>query len=346
MLTPSGSCVCREPRQSRNSRQPCRQTEIRRCNRQRNRYCRPFVTHPTPTAPSLTPAPSTVIKKNEDPDLIATSTVMSLKCPLSTLRIDTPVRSRHCKHMQCFDAASFLQLQEQAPTWQCPTCNNTVNFRQLVVDKYFDDILMNTPRTVNSITIDPDGKWSIAAQSSNSPMPDDSDDDESPAQPRAAVKAEIVDLDDSPPSRPAATASNPTSFSLAAPKPGATPTPRPPKRPISQVIDLTLSDDDEPPPQRVKTGSGGGPSVKFSLPTPNSLGGYGMGSERSSPSVSGVNGVNGVNGGNGVNGVNSVNGGNGGGAAAGYDSVGTPDGTPGGGFGGIPGFRSTWRGMR
>jgi len=56
-----------------------------------------------------------VIKKNEDAELIATSTIMSLKCPISTLRIDLPVRSSYCAHAQCFDATSFLQLQLQAP---------------------------------------------------------------------------------------------------------------------------------------------------------------------------------------------------------------------------------------
>lgn len=236
---------------------------------------------------------------------------MSLKCPLSTLRIEVPVRSRHCKHMQCFDAASFLQLQQQAPTWQCPTCNNTVNFRQLVVDKYFDDILINTPRTVNSITIDPDGKWSIAAQSSNSPMPDDSDDDESPAQSRSNIKAEIVDLDDSPPARPSASGGNPSNFSLNSTR-KATPTPsRPAKRPISQVIDLTLSDDDdEPPPQRVKTGNVA--NQRVSLPTPTSLSGC-QESNRSTPSGAGA-------------------------GSTAYSPVGSPH--------GVPGFRSTWRGMR
>lgn len=61
---------------------------------------------------------SAVVRKNEDTDLVATSTIMSLKCPLSTLRIDLPVRSSFCTHVQCFDATSFLQLQQQAPVSQ------------------------------------------------------------------------------------------------------------------------------------------------------------------------------------------------------------------------------------
>lgn len=59
--------------------------------------------------------PMTVVKKSEDSDLVTTASIMSLKCPLSTLRINLPIRSTFCNHIQCFDGTSFLQLQQQAP---------------------------------------------------------------------------------------------------------------------------------------------------------------------------------------------------------------------------------------
>jgi hypothetical protein len=55
-----------------------------------------------------------VVNKARDADIVATATVLSLKCPLSTLRIELPCRSIACKHNQCFDATSYLQLQEKA----------------------------------------------------------------------------------------------------------------------------------------------------------------------------------------------------------------------------------------
>ena len=76
----------------------------------------------------------TVTRRAQDADIVATSTKMSLKCPLSTLRIDTPCRSIGCAHNQCFDAASYLQLQEQAPTWTCPLCNKYSPFEHLAID--------------------------------------------------------------------------------------------------------------------------------------------------------------------------------------------------------------------
>ncbi len=83
-----------------------------------------------------------VISKARDPDIVTTSTVMSLKCPLSTLRIDLPCRSINCRHNQCFDATSFLQLQEQGPTWSCPICNNPAPFDKLAVDEYVKSLLI------------------------------------------------------------------------------------------------------------------------------------------------------------------------------------------------------------
>lgn len=76
-----------------------------------------------------------VVNKARDADIVATASVLSLKCPLSTLRIDLPVRSISCRHNQCFDATSYLQLQEQGPTWLCPICNTSAPFETLALDE-------------------------------------------------------------------------------------------------------------------------------------------------------------------------------------------------------------------
>lgn len=71
----------------------------------------------------------------KDPDIVVGDSTFNLKDPVSYTRIGVPCRSDVCTHHQCFDAASFLQLQEQAPTWTCPICNKIVSFEGLVVDK-------------------------------------------------------------------------------------------------------------------------------------------------------------------------------------------------------------------
>ena len=77
-----------------------------------------------------------VVNKSRDADIVTTASVLSLKCPLSTLRIELPCRSISCRHNQCFDGTSYLQLQEQGPTWLCPICNNSAPFDSLAVDEY------------------------------------------------------------------------------------------------------------------------------------------------------------------------------------------------------------------
>lgn len=94
-----------------------------------------------------------------DSDIVATSSVVSLKCPLSQVRIVDPCRSTVCTHNRCFDATSFLQLQEQAPTWSCPICSKSTSFASLQIDQYFDDILRSTSLDVEQVTIEPDGTW-------------------------------------------------------------------------------------------------------------------------------------------------------------------------------------------
>lgn len=108
--------------------------------------------------------------------------MLSLKCPVSLLdmgrnhdakvyllhfklgftRIAAPCRSRSCRHMQCFEATTFLSMNEQTPTWSCPVCNRKINsIQDLVIDGYFDDILSTVGEDVHSVRIDPDGQLQL-----------------------------------------------------------------------------------------------------------------------------------------------------------------------------------------
>ena len=190
---------------------------------------------------------------------------MSLKDPVSTVRIQIPCRSTICTHNQCFDVSSFLQLQEQAPTWTCPVCNKLISFEALVIDQYVQDILART--SADQVTIEPDGKWShgdtTAEQSTNGPnqQDDDSDDD-------------LIDITETRVSQVKKEEPNfPLPGSVAAQTPSQTsretssvPHTNSNKRKRSEVIDLTLSDeeDDEPPhrpSKRHAPGTGNGPSA-------------------------------------------------------------------------------------
>jgi E3 SUMO-protein ligase PIAS1 len=180
------------------------------------------------------------MKKANDPDIEVGSSVMSLKDPVSTVRIVTPVRSMVCTHNQCFDADSFLQLQEQAPTWTCPICNKTVSYESLGVDQYVEEILSKV-RNIDQVTIQPNGEWSTekdAAPKSNGygARYDESDDD-------------LVDITDSR-VRNIKSEAAPTPTSISTPPLPSRETstaPRSSNKRTAEVVDLTLSDDDEPP---------------------------------------------------------------------------------------------------
>ncbi|EXK78851.1 hypothetical protein FOQG_16495 [Fusarium oxysporum f. sp. raphani 54005] len=82
--------------------------------------------------------------KIQDPDVIATSQVLSLRCPLSQMRLGLPCRGQSCTHLQCFDATSYLQLQEQGPQWECPICRKATPFEKLAVDLPNDEWHLNS----------------------------------------------------------------------------------------------------------------------------------------------------------------------------------------------------------
>lgn len=96
---------------------------------------------------------------SEDDDIVAGSQKMSLKCPLSFMRVKTPCRSILCPHPQCFDATSWFSCMEQTTTWLCPVCEKALNYEDLIIDGYFDQILKDTCEDVEDVIVESDGQW-------------------------------------------------------------------------------------------------------------------------------------------------------------------------------------------
>lgn len=92
-----------------------------------------------------------------------TALKVSLKCPITFKRITLPARGHDCKHPQCFDLESYLQLNCERGSWRCPVCNKPAQLEGLEVDQYIWGILntLNSP-DVEDVTIDSTANWKPA----------------------------------------------------------------------------------------------------------------------------------------------------------------------------------------
>ncbi|KAH8850407.1 E3 SUMO-protein ligase PIAS1 [Schistosoma japonicum] len=78
---------------------------------------------------------SSAFSEEDDDDLVMPNTLpVHLLCPLSKCRIEVPVRGRNCRHVQCYDATTYLIINERKPTWNCPVCDGKAAYEDLIVD--------------------------------------------------------------------------------------------------------------------------------------------------------------------------------------------------------------------
>ena len=226
----------------------------------------------------------------EDDDIQAGAATMSLKCPLSYMRMVTPCRSSQCPHVQCFDALSFYSVNEQTPSWSCPVCNRIIKPDELMMDGYVDDILKKVPEEHDAVIVEPDGSWrtqdgQVTSEGAQESQPskarafsqalgfDDEEDEDmkdAETQPEAGARAsgagspvDVVILDSpTPPSGPTPAARTPVASAVPAGPSSASRTAETSRqsstRPAAEpeIIDLTLDSDDEDqppvPPSAVK----------------------------------------------------------------------------------------------
>lgn len=138
--------------------------------------------------PSFTKA--LIIEKlnDNDADVATTSLKVTVSCPLGKMRMRVPCRPQTCSHLQCFDAATFLQMNERKPTWNCPVCDSKALYSDLLIDGYFQEVLESKqlPEEENDIILESDGTWK--------PVPKD-EETANAAAAAAAKKAEENEVD-------------------------------------------------------------------------------------------------------------------------------------------------------
>lgn len=77
-----------------------------------------------------------------DSEVETSKKVISLNCPLSTMRLKQPSRSSECKHLECFDLEAYLQCQHVArfARWRCPVCSAVALPEHLQLDGWMADV--------------------------------------------------------------------------------------------------------------------------------------------------------------------------------------------------------------
>ncbi|XP_069691208.1 E3 SUMO-protein ligase PIAS2 isoform X2 [Periplaneta americana] len=102
------------------------------------------------------------LAEDADCEIATTSLRVSLVCPLGKMRMTTPCRASTCYHLQCFDASLYLQMNERKPTWMCPVCDKPAVYDNLVIDGYFQQVLLSGKLSAdgNEIQLHQDGSWS------------------------------------------------------------------------------------------------------------------------------------------------------------------------------------------
>lgn len=98
----------------------------------------------------------------EDDGVETVSAVISLKCPLSGMRIKTPSRFANVDMLEAvFDLDSFLQSAEKTRKWSCPHSLKPSCLQNLMEDIYIERMLqcLTEVKDVTEVEINPMGDW-------------------------------------------------------------------------------------------------------------------------------------------------------------------------------------------
>ncbi|XP_043576819.1 E3 SUMO-protein ligase PIAS4-like isoform X3 [Chiloscyllium plagiosum] len=98
------------------------------------------------------------LRLEPDNDVTTTGLRVSLMCSLGKMRLSVPCRGITCTHLQCFDAALYIQMNEKKPTWMCPVCDKPAPYELLFVDQLFLDILKEC-EDATEVQFKDDGSW-------------------------------------------------------------------------------------------------------------------------------------------------------------------------------------------
>ncbi|KAL7067755.1 MIZ zinc finger domain-containing protein [Cryptosporidium serpentis] len=98
---------------------------------------------------------------DDDDEIICLNTdqILNMLCPLSMDKLELPGRGIYCRHINCFDIKSFIQINSTIKAfnsrWKCPLCFYIIRPTMLNIDIFVQKLLNdpNIPKDNNKITI-------------------------------------------------------------------------------------------------------------------------------------------------------------------------------------------------
>ncbi|KAI8807477.1 hypothetical protein BJ742DRAFT_307792 [Cladochytrium replicatum] len=89
-------------------------------------------------------------------DLELGDEIVQFKDPVSLGRMECAVKGKGCSHKACFDARTFITLNETTPRWRCPVCRGNVKLDELQLDDRVT-LLLDKYRDHDHCIVHPDG---------------------------------------------------------------------------------------------------------------------------------------------------------------------------------------------
>uniref|UniRef100_A0A1A9ZGR8 SP-RING-type domain-containing protein n=1 Tax=Glossina pallidipes TaxID=7398 RepID=A0A1A9ZGR8_GLOPL len=85
---------------------------------------------------------------------------VSFICRLLGSKMQTPARGVTCKHLQCFDLATYLRTNYKDEMWRCPECDEYAPIERLEIDEFYRFLLTKLKTSnVKEVIIDSSVNW-------------------------------------------------------------------------------------------------------------------------------------------------------------------------------------------
>ena len=96
-------------------------------------------------------------QEEEMEEVVLASNIISLRCPLSFVQIEIPIKGMLCKHSIVVNAQGLIEYCLHNNYWNCPLCEKKCYFSTITVDRKLMEIIEKAPKDCSNVELDPLG---------------------------------------------------------------------------------------------------------------------------------------------------------------------------------------------